>query len=99
MSLNIIHLVAVGGAQFGYIGLRALQTRVIVHSNKAFVLPLSLVIAVFEVFVIGSIAKIALGGDLAEMTGLALALGLGAGTGCLTAMRIHDRVLRNGNSR
>jgi hypothetical protein len=96
-SLNIIHLLALGAAQYLFIFLKAFQQRSVIHNTRWAVVPTSFTMALFEVFVLAGIAKTAVTGSTADLALVALVLGIGGGTGCLTAMRIHDRVLRNGN--
>lgn len=89
-----VHIAAVGAAQFVYVGLRAVQQRFVIHNNRAFVVPTSMAMAAFEVFVYASIARAAITGTVWEAVYMAVAMGIGGGTGCLTAMRLHDRLMK-----
>lgn len=85
MTTAIIAFLAVAGANFVFIGLKAFQQRNVIHDNYGLVVLTSNAMAFFEVYVVATIAKH--GVD----TWLVLALGLGGGTGCLAAMLLHKR--------
>ena len=94
MTAIILAFGAVFVANFAFIFLKAFQQRNVIHNNYGWVIVTSLSMALFEVYVVASIAKH--GVDL----WLVLALGLGGGTGCLAAMLLHNRyVLRKDSTR
>lgn len=88
---EIIDLVALSGANFAFIFLKAFQQRNVAHLNWFPVLPTSFLMAVAEVVVIGSVAKAAIDGSI---WGPVVALSLGGGLGCLCSMYVHSRIFR-----
>lgn len=80
-----IHWFVVFGAQYVFIGLRALQQRNVAFDNYVAVIPTSVAMATVEVLVISSIART--GWEFS----LVSALALGGGFGSLTAMWIHKK--------
>lgn len=80
-----LHWFAVFGAQYVFIGLRALQQRNVAYDNYAAVLPTSTAMAAVEVLVISSIATSGWSFSLVS------ALALGGGLGSLTAMLVHKK--------
>jgi len=72
-----------------FIGLKAFQQRNVVHNNYWLVVVTSMMLALFEVYVVAAIA----------MQGftlwLVLALGLGGGLGCLAGMLLHNRFVKH----
>jgi|GEM_PF-3569470 len=89
MTAIIIVFLTVFAANFAFIFLKAFQQRNVIHNNYGWVLITSNAMALFEVYVVASVAKHGV-----ELW-LVLALGLGGGTGCLAAMLLHNRfVLR-----
>lgn len=90
----IIVFAAVFAANFAFIFLKAFQQRNVIHNNYGWVLVTSNAMALFEVYVVSSVAKHGV-----ELW-LVLALGLGGGTGCLAAMLLHNKfVLRKDSIR
>ena len=90
----IIVFLSVFAANFAFIFLKAFQQRNVIHNNYGWVVVTSNVMAVFEVYVVASVAKHGV-----ELW-LVLALGFGGGTGCLAAMLLHNRfVLRKDSTR
>jgi hypothetical protein len=77
-------------ASFCFIALKALQQRQVVHDQYLLIVPTSVLMAVCEVYVIHNIAVKGWG------VPLVLAVGLGSGLGCLSAMLLHRRYLLNG---
>jgi hypothetical protein len=75
----------IGLANFGFIGLKAFQQRNVIHNNFGWVLITSNGLAVFEVFIIASVAREGF------TWVLAFALGIGGGLGCIAAMKLHNR--------
>ena len=81
-------------ANFAFIFLKAFQQRNVVHNNYGWVVATSNAMALFEVYVVATVAKHGV-----EIW-LVFALGLGGGTGCLAAMLLHNRfVLRKDSTR
>lgn len=80
-----LHWFTVFGAQYVFIGLRALQQRNVAFDNYTAVIPTSVAMASVEVLVISSIART--GWEFS----LVSALALGGGFGSLTAMWIHRK--------
>jgi len=74
-------------ASFSFIFLRAFQQRNVAFDNYWWIMPTSMLMALTEVFVIANVAT--LGYDLA----LVFAMGLGGGTGSLSAALLHKRYL------
>ena len=72
---------------FVYIALKATQQLNVVHKQYLWVLPTSMAMAVCEVYVIATTAKNGFGW-------LAIAIGLGAGLGCMASMWLHGRLTR-----
>ena len=77
-------------ASFFFIALRAFQQRNVIHDNFLWVVPTSILMAATEAIVFVNIAK--QGWQLP----LVLAVGVGSGLGCVTAMYIHKRVVMGG---
>lgn len=89
MSVAIITFVAVFAANFAFIFLKAFQQRNVIHNNYGWVVVTSNAMALFEVYVVSSVARHGV------EAWLVLALGFGGGTGCLAAMLLHNKfVLR-----
>jgi len=86
--------VAVGLAQFAFVGLKAFQQRAVIHNTRWAVLPTSMTMAFFEVFVYASIAKAYITSGWIAAAWIAVAMGIGGGLGCLSAMALHDRIMR-----
>lgn len=72
-------------SSFCYIGAKAAQQLQVVNYQFKYILPTSLTLAGLEIFIVYSVAKT--GWD----TYLWLALGFGAGLGCMTAMMFHKK--------
>ena len=89
--------ILVGLAQYVFVALKALQQRSVIHNTRWAVVPTSLSMAFFEVFVYASVASTFLAHGWASTALVALAMGIGGGLGCLTAMGLHDRILARGN--
>ena len=91
--------VLVGLAQFVFVFLKAFQQRAVIHNTRWAVVPTSMTMAFFEVFVYASIASAYITSGWAAAGWIAVAMGIGGGTGCLTAMALHDRIMgRNGRT-
>lgn len=73
-------------ASFTFIFLRAFQQRNVAFDNYMAILPTSLLMAATEVVVIANIAT------MGWHIPLVLAVGLGSGTGALTAAIVHKKV-------
>jgi hypothetical protein len=81
---------AVFAANFAFIFLKAFQQRNVIHNNFGWVLIVSNTMALFEVYVVASIAKHGVDGWLV------VALGMGGGLGCVAAMALHNRYMLKG---
>ena len=78
-------------ASYCFIGIKALQQRQVVHDEQWLVIVLtSVAMATCEVFVIDNIAR------QGWSVSLVLAVGVGSGLGCVTAMKLHRRYRLNG---
>ena len=82
-----------GVAMYVFVALKAWQTRNVAGLEYWPVIPTSLLMALGEVYVISVIVRV--GYDLT----IVLAIGLGAGLGCMTAMYLHQRIFSHGKSR
>lgn len=85
----ILELTA-GLASLVFVFLKAFQQRNVAFDNFIAVVPTSVAMAFAEVYVIGSVAK--QGWHLP----LVLAIGLGAGIGCVGAMLLHHHIFIKG---
>lgn len=79
-------------ANFLFIFLKAFQQRNVAYDNYGWVLPTSFGLALTEVYVIASIAKSGF------TFPIVLTIGLAAGTGAWTAMKIHRRHVSRGST-
>lgn len=70
-------------ASFCFIALKALQQRQVIHDEYAMIIPTSMLMAACEVFVVHNIAV------TGWTAALVFSVGLGSGTGCLSAMLWH----------
>ena len=70
---------------FAYVALRALQQRNVQHDNYWWVMPVSIAMSAGDVFLVANISQ--KGFHLS----LVLAMGAGAGFGCMLAMWFHKR--------
>lgn len=84
---------AVALANFGFIFLKAFQQRNVAFEHYEWILPISLALAAFEVFVIAVIAKTALTGTLIHTLILVLSVGIGGGLGAIAATHLHSKHL------
>lgn len=73
------------GASFIYIGIKAAQQINVVHDKRAWVIPCSVGMATCEFYLVGFM--VTLGPGVWSI----LAIGVGAGLGCLLAMWWHKR--------
>jgi len=76
------------GASFVFIFLRAFQQRNVAFDNYIAILPVSLMMAVVEVFVVANIAT------QGYHWPLVLTIGLGSGSGALSAALLHKRIFK-----
>lgn len=81
----MIQELTAGAASFVFVFLKAFQQRNVAFDNYGWVMPISLLMAAAEVYVI---ATVAVGGWHLFLVG---AIGAGAGAGCLCAMYLHKR--------
>lgn len=72
---------------FLYIFLKCAQQLNVVHKQYLWVLPTSMSMALCEVYVISTTAKTGFGW-------LAIAIGLGAGLGCMASMYLHGKLTK-----
>jgi hypothetical protein len=77
------------GAMFAYVFVRAFQQRNVAFAHYWWVVPTSLVMAVFDVFIITFVAH--QGWSVA----IVLANGGGGALGCLSAIYLHKRWVKN----
>lgn len=82
----MIYLTAFG-TSFLYIFLKCYQQLNVVHKQYLWVLPTSMAMAACEVYVISTAAKTGFGW-------LAIAIGLGAGLGCMASMWLHGKMTK-----
>ena len=78
-------MLAAFGASFLFTALKALQQLNVVRGSYALIIPTSLALAAFQVFVIATIAAQGWGW-------IVLAIGVGAGLGAMLAMYLHPRI-------
>lgn len=80
-------------ASYFFIATKCLQQRQVVHDEHWYlIIATSVLMAVFEVFVVHNIAI------HGWSVPLVLSVGLGSGCGCVTAMQLHKRFRLNGRS-
>lgn len=84
-----MNYLAAFAVSFLYIALKATQQLQVVHGQYARILPVSMGMAFCEVFILVNVIRSA--DDWLGLTFLALAIGSGAGLGCLAAMKLHRR--------
>lgn len=84
---DLIPYAAVFAASFVYVGLRAFQQKNVTGNKYAWVLPVAMMMAVLDVYLIATFASEGVGV-------VCVAAGLGAGLGCIAAMRLHDFIHR-----
>lgn len=77
------------GAMFAYVFVRAFQQRNVAFAHYWWVVPTSLLMAVFDVFIITFVAR--QGWSVA----IVLANGGGGALGCLSAIYLHKRWVKN----
>lgn len=80
----MIQFAIIFGVAFLFVGLRAFQQLNVQHGRELWVIPTSLLMALCEVTIVAAIVK-------AGMAAV-LPLGLGAGLGCIAAMRLHQHM-------
>lgn len=73
-------------ASFVFVGLRSFQQLNVVHRKYWWVMPTSMCMAACEVFLISTAAR--------GYGWIVVAMGLGAGLGCMCSMWIHGRMSR-----
>lgn len=89
----LVNALAVCAAQFAFVFLKAFQQRSVIHNTRWAVFPTSMTMAVFEVFVYASVASTYMAHGWGAAAVMAIAMGIGGGSGCLTAMSLHDRIM------
>lgn len=80
-------MITAGLCSFAFVALKSWQQLNVQHDRRAWVMPTSLAMAVFEVAIVVNIAR-------TDSLWLALPIGFGAGCGCLLAMELHRRARR-----
>ena len=70
-----------------YVGLKSLQQLNVVHQKYLWILPVSMMMAVCEVYVVASVAKNGWGW-------IVLSVGAGGGIGSITATWLHAKYLK-----
>lgn len=83
----------VAAAQYAFVFLKAFQQRSVIHNTRWAVVPTSLAMAFFEVFVYASAAKAYISSGWQAAAWVALEMGVGGGLGCLSAMALHDKIM------
>lgn len=68
---------------------KSFQQKSVVHDKKLWIVPVSMVMAACEVFMIGSIATLVIA---SQSYWSFIPAGLGAGTGCLLGMELFNRL-------
>jgi len=76
-------------ASFAFIALKAFQQLNVVHGAYWWVLPTSMLMAVFEVFVVWNMATNGIGW-------IVLPIGLGSGLGSIFSMWLHAQIVKKG---
>ena len=77
------------GASFVYIWAKATQQLQVVNFRYWRIMPMSLVMATCEVFIMVNVIRTA--DSFGGLAFLALCIGIGAGLGCLTAMFLYKK--------
>jgi len=85
--------VGAGLASMLFVFLKAFQQRNVAFDNYVAVMPVSILMAATEVYVIGSVAR--QGWHLP----LVAAIGVGAGIGCMAAMYLHHHIFIKGKTK
>lgn len=83
-----MNLLIAFAVSFCFVGLRSFQQLNVVHRKYWWVMPTSMCMACCEVYLIKTVAT--------SFGWIALAMGLGAGLGCMCSMWIHGRISRAG---
>ena len=76
---------------FGAIGAKSIQQQNCTHKLYWLIPPFSLILAIFEVYIVHIVSK----NGLDDMMYLVLALGLGGGLGSVCAVYLHDKLIMN----
>ena len=76
-------------ASFAYVCAKATQQLQVVNFRYWRIMPMSLVMSTCEVFIMVNVIKTA--DSFGGLSALALCIGVGAGLGCLTAMRLYKK--------
>ena len=72
-----------------YVHLKSRQQLAVIHMDFPKIMPNSLGMAACEVFILSTVVKTA--DSIEGLLALALCIGLGAGFGCMAAMKLHMR--------
>lgn len=86
-------------AQTTYVFLKAFQQLSVIHDKRKWITPVSILMGLCEVFIMGTIAVVAVAvGGFWPLLILGLSLGLGGGVGALLGMGLHKRLRTNGKT-
>lgn len=77
----------------GYVAAKSIQQQNVSHKIYWLIPPVSIILALFEVYVVSTIVK----NGLDDMLYVALSLGLGGGFGSVAATYLHSKILTNEN--
>jgi len=80
-----------GMASFIFVFLKAFQQRNVAFDHYWPVIPISILMAATEIYVVSSVVL------LGYSVELVLCVGSGAGIGAVSAMSLHSRIFRRGN--
>lgn len=75
-------------ASYVFVFLKAFQQRNVAFSNMVAIMPVSIAMAIVEVYIIATVAT------RGYSVPVVLAVGFGAGLGCICAVIIHKRVFK-----
>lgn len=78
-------------ANMVFIFLKAFQQRNVAHLHYAPIIPLSLLLATAEIYMISTIAILGVGGSIDWHHVISLAVG--GGVGCMLSMYVHNKFL------
>lgn len=75
----------------GYVAAKSVQQQNVSHKLYWLIPPFSVIMALFEIFVVHTISK----NGTEDLVALALSLGLGGGFGSCVAVYLHDKLIMN----
>ncbi len=88
-----------GIAYFVFVFFKAFQQRNVAFMHYRWILPISYMMAITEVFIISLIAVEASKGLSIELLWFALTIGTGGGLGAIVSMWVHDKYVDKGSFR